>query len=208
MLRKIRVVAISLAISGFSMAACATTAGIGFTNIGIHAGDGLNMSLPGGSLTATQSLGSGYQVNGHFLGAGGENQADFFLGNVGVGKVIHLGEGLGTVTPSLNMGFQSLNVQGSNLSAATAFARVKYDYAINHNVKLYAQGGFGRDFATSVTNLSTIGGLMYNAGVGANFLVGPGTFNVGYEYSHLPLSGASGLHLSTDQYQIGYSIMF
>lgn len=208
MLRKISIAAIAVAVSGFSMTACATTIGIGFTNIGIHAGDGLNMSLPGGSLTAKKSLGGGYQVNGHFLGAGGENQADFFLGNVGVGKVIPLGAGLGTVTPSLNMGFQSLNVQGGNLSAATAFARVKYDYAINHNVNLYAQGGFGRDFATSVTGISTIGGLMYNAGAGANFRVGPGMFNVGYEYSQLPLSGAAGLHLSTDQYQIGYSMMF
>ncbi len=208
MLRKMSVVAVSLFLSSFAVGACATTVGVGFTNVGIHAGDGLNMSVPGGSLTAKQSLGYGYQVNGHFLGAGGENQADFFLGSVGAGKVIHLGNGLGTVMPSLNMGFQSLNIVGGNLSAATAFARVKYDYAINRNFNLYAQGGFGRDFATSVTGISTIGGLMYNAGAGANFRVGPGMFNVGYEYSHLPLSGAAGLHLSTDQYNIGYSMTF
>jgi hypothetical protein len=58
MLRKISIAVIAVAVSGFSMAACATTIGIGYTNIGIHAGDGLNMSLPGGSLTAKQSLGS------------------------------------------------------------------------------------------------------------------------------------------------------
>lgn len=208
MFRKMSVVAVSLALAGFSLGACATTIGIGYTNLGIHAGDGLNMSLPGGSITASQSFGNGYQVTGHFLGAGGENQSDFFLGTAGIGKVIPLGSGLGTITPSVNMGFQSLNVPGANLSAATAFARVKYDYAINPNVGLYAQGGFGRDFATSVTNLSTIGGLMYNAGAGANFRVGPGMFNVGYEYSHLPLSGSAGLQLSTDQYNIGYSVMF
>lgn len=189
-------------------AAFASTVGLGFTNVGIHAGEGLNMSLPGGFVTAKQGLGSGYQLSGHFLGAGGENSATFYLGNVGFGKVISLGQGLGTVTPSVNMGFQSLNSLGENLSAATAFARIRYDYHINHAVGLYAQGGFGRDFATSVTGISTIGGLMYNAGVGADFGVGPGLFKVGYEYSHLPLSGAAGLHLSTDQYHIGYSISF
>ncbi len=63
MLRKMSVVAVSLFLSSFAVGACATTVGVGFTNVGIHAGDGLNMSVPGGSLTAKQSLGYGYQAH-------------------------------------------------------------------------------------------------------------------------------------------------
>lgn len=196
----------ALVLSGISSAACAATVGVGFNEVGIHAGNGLNMSLPGGYLTAMQHFGH-FSVSGQFTGAGGKNDATFYAGHVQVGKSLNL-DGLGTITPALRMGFQSFNVMGGNLSAATAMVHIGYRYAITPDVGLYAGGGFGRDFETSVADLSTIGGLMYTADVGADFKIGPGTFNVGGQYAHLPLSSAAGLHLNTDQLHIGYQMRF
>jgi len=94
------------------------------------------------------------------------------------------------------------------MEAAYAGFDVSYRYPITSAFSLEANGGFGRDFATSVTDLSTIGGLTYNAGALADFRVGPGILNAGYEYRHLPLSTAYDLHLNTGQFTIGYGIVF
>lgn len=190
----------------FAGSACAATVGVGFDNVGISAGPGLNMSLPGGFLRAHQDFGR-MVISGQFEGAGGENHADFFGGHVGVGYRFAL-DGLGHITPSLRMGYDALNVPGGSLDAAFAGFHARYTYAITRKVGLYADGGFGRDFATHVTGLSTIGGLTYGGGGGVDFRVGPGTLNAGYQYQHLPLSTAYDLHLDTGQFTIGYHLMF
>lgn len=195
----------ALAVSG---AACASTVGVGFTNVGIHAGDGLNMSLPGGYITAEQSLGDGYAVSGKFTGAGGKNDATFYAGHAQIGKTLNIGGGMGTITPALRMGFQSFNTMGLNLQAATAMVHVGYLFPVNRHIALYAGGGFGRDFETSVTSLQTIGGLMYTADAGADFKIGPGIARAGFQYQHLPLSHAAGLHLNTDEFSVGYRVVF
>lgn len=202
------VISAALAVMLVSGAACASTVGVGFDNVGIHAGDGLNMSLPGGYVTAKQSLGSGYAVSGKFVGAGGKNDATFYAGHAQVGKTLNLGGGLGTITPALRMGYQSFNIMGGNLSAATAGVHVGYLFPVNRDIALYAGGGFGRDFETSITGRPAVGGLMYSADAGADFKIGPGVASAGYKYEHLPMSDAAGLNLNTDQFTVGYSMRF
>ncbi len=199
---------LAAALASFTaVSASATTLGVGFNNVGISAGRGLNMTLPGGYLSAYQNLGAGYGMSARFTGAGGKNDASFYAGHVGVGKAYSL-DGIGTLTPSLQVGYQSLNVGSDNLSAAYAGFHVRYMYPVTHDVHLYADGGFGRDFATSVTGLQTIGGLEYSGGAGAWFNTGYGALQAGYQYRHLPLSTASELHLNTGQFVIGYFVHF
>ncbi|MBU2763353.1 MULTISPECIES: outer membrane beta-barrel protein [Acidithiobacillaceae] len=199
------VLALALALGAVSVANAATV-GAGFDNVGISAGPGLNMTLPGGYLKARQDFGP-WVASARFEGAGGENRSDFFGGHAGIGYRFALA-GLGYITPSLRMGYDTLNVPGGNLDAAFAGVHVRYAYAITPVVGLYADGGFGRDFATHVTGLSTIGGLTYEAGGGMDFHVGPGVLDAGYQYQHLPLSSANDLHLNTGQFTIGYGIHF
>ncbi len=184
-----------------------TTVGIAYDNVGINAGPGLHMTLPGGKLTAKQDLGDGYALSGDFVGAGGENHASFYGARVNLAKDLPvLG---GTLAPGLDAGFNRLNVgPAQHLEAAYAGFDVSYDYPLSRNFALYANGGFGRNFATSVTGFSTIGGLTYNGGAGADFHVGPGMLTAGYEYRHLPLSSSAGLHLNTGQFTVGYAVRF
>ncbi len=196
----------ALLASGSLTVANAATVSVGYDNVGINAGPGLNMTLPGGCVRAHQDFGP-WVVMGQFEGASGENHADFFGGHAGVGYRLPL-DGLGTITPSLRMGYDALNIPGGSLDAAFAGVHVNYTYAIIKAVHLYADGGFGRDFATHVTGLSTIGGLTYEGGGGMNFVVGPGALDVGYQYHHLPLSTAHDLHLDTGQFTIGYGMSF
>ncbi|EGQ62125.1 hypothetical protein GGI1_11008, partial [Acidithiobacillus sp. GGI-221] len=77
------------------------------------------------------------------------------------------------------------------------------------HVSLDGNAAMGRDFATHVTGLHTVGGLFYQAGADVNFSgVGPGLFTVGYEYRHLPISISNGIHLDTSGFQARYSITF
>ena len=199
------VLALALGLGAVSVANAATV-DIGYDNVGISAGPGLNMTLPGGYLKARQDFGP-WVASARFEGAGGENRSDFFGGHAGIGYRLSL-DGLGHVTPSLRMGYDALNVPGGSLDAAFAGVHVRYAYAITPAVGLYADGGFGRDFATHVTGLSTIGGLTYEGGGGMDFRVGPGTLNAGYQYRHLPLSSVDDLHLNTGQFTIGYGLSF
>ncbi|MGK9450249.1 hypothetical protein ACSSZE_03150 [Acidithiobacillus caldus] len=190
----------------FAGSACAATVGVGYDNVEINTGPGLNMSLPGGFLRAHQDFGR-MVVSGQFEGAGGENHADFFGGHIGVGYGFAL-DGLGHITPSLRMGYDALNVPGGSLDAAFAGFHVRYTYTITPAVGLYADGGFGRDFATHVTGLSTIGGLTYGGGGGMDFHIGPGVLDASYQYRHLPLSAANDLNLNTGQFTVGYGMSF
>ncbi len=200
--------AVAVLASFVAVSASATTIGVGFSNVGISAGRGIDMTLPGGYLSARQNLGAGYGMSAHFTGAGGKYDSSFYSGHVGVGKAYSL-DGLGTLTPALQVGYQSLNVgPDDNLSAAYAGFHVRYMYAVTKDVHLYADGGFGRDFATSVTGLQTFGGLEYSGGGGALFNTGYGWVKAGYQYRHLPLSTASDLHLNTGQFVIGYAVQF
>lgn len=187
-------------------AAFATTVGIAFDNVGISAGPGANMTLPGGKLSVAQGFGSGYALSGNFVGAGGKNDATFYGARVEFSKALPLWGG--KIVPGLAMGFNSLNVGPVNAEAAYGGFRVAYRYPVTRWFHLEANGGFGRDFATSVTDISTIGGLTYNAGAQADFHVGPGWLDAGYQYRHLPLSTAYDLHLDTAQFTIGYHLMF
>lgn len=204
-MKKIAVLS-AAALLSLPMAAFASTVGIAYDNVGINAGPGLGMTLPGGKLTASTGLGAGYALSGDFVGAGGKNNATFYGARVNFTKDLPvLG---GTLAPGLDAGFNSLNVGAANAEAAYAGFDVSYRYPVTRAFSLYANGGFGRDFATSVTGLSTIGGLTYSAGAGADFHVGPGMLMAGYEYRHLPLSSAYNLHLNTGQFTIGYAMQF
>ncbi|WP_215843287.1 hypothetical protein HHS34_005645 [Acidithiobacillus montserratensis] len=205
-MKRIALAVTALATVAVVGAANAATVGIGYDNVGISAGPGLNMTLPGGYLTARQGLGDDFSVFGKFAGAGGKNDATFYGLRGGIGKAIPFDGGV--FTPSLDMGWQRLNVGPASLRAAYAGVNVQYRYPLNREISLEANGGFGRDFSTSVTGLSTIGGLAYNAGASADFRVGPGFLNAGYSYRHLPLSGANDLHLNTGQFLIGYQMAF
>ncbi|WP_312283679.1 hypothetical protein [Candidatus Igneacidithiobacillus taiwanensis] len=190
-----------------AVSANATTLVVGFNNVGISAGPGISMTLPGGYLSGYQALGAGYGISARFTGAGGKNDATFYAGHLGVGKSFSL-NGLGRVTPSLRVGFQSLNVGMANLSAGYAGIHVRYVYPVTNAVHLYVAGGFGRDFATSVSGMKTIGGLEYSGGGGVWFNTGYGALQAGYQYRHLPLSTSSDLHLNTGQVVIGYAVRF
>lgn len=195
--------AIAFGLSPFAMAG---SLGIGFDNVGIDAGHGLNMTLPGGRILVSQRLGSGYAVSGSFEGAGGKNNATFYGARVGISKALSFDGG--TFTPGLNMGWQRLNAGSDNLQAAYGGVNVTYRYPLTRAIDLKADVGFGRDFCTSVTGIQTIGGLTYNAGAQADFHMGPGWLDAGYAYRHLPLSTSNDLHLITGQFTVGYRIHF
>lgn len=187
-------------------AAFATTVGLAYDNVGIDAGPGMSLTLPGGKLSVDQPLGAGYGISGNIVGAGGENQATFYGANAKAYKAIPFDGG--QFRPGLDLGYNRLSSDGYHVAAAYAGIDVSYRYPLNRDVAIEANGGFGRDFATSVTGLSTIGGLTYNAGAQADFRVGPGLMAAGYGYRHLPLSTAYGLHLNTGQFTIDYRLRF
>jgi len=64
------------------------TAGLAFDNVGISAGHGLDMTLPGGKLTASTAFGDGLVLSGNFIGAGGKNDATFYGARVNFAKQI------------------------------------------------------------------------------------------------------------------------
>lgn len=242
-MRRSVIFAAALAAFGVAGFADATTVGVGFDNVGINAGAGAHMTLPGGYLQARQSFGH-LVLSGKFVGAGGENHSDYFGGNANVGYRLSL-DGLGHVTPGVEMGYHALNTPGTRYSAAFAGFHLRYSYGVTRDVRLVVNGGFGRDFATSVSfpttsastiptsggtstpleglspvgemggtsgqsasGIPTIGGLEYSAGIAAQFKVGPGLLNAGYEYRHLPLSTANDLHINTGQFTVGYAMRF
>ncbi|MGE0047770.1 MAG: hypothetical protein AB7T01_02390 [Acidithiobacillus sp.] len=197
--------AVSLAFAA-PAAFASTVVGIGFDNVGIDAGQGNSMTLPGGKLSVSQSLGDHYLVSGNFVGAGGKNDATFYGMKIGAYKSIPFDGG--KFLPGLEVGYNRLNIADAHVSAMYAGADVAYRYPLNRDVMVQVDGGVGRDFLTSVTGRPTIGGLAYNAGAQAGFRVGPGLFDVGYQYRHLPLSSGADLHLNTGEVSIGYRVRF
>lgn len=183
--------------------AFATTVGIAYDNVGINLG-GPGITLPGGKLSVSQSLGMGMTASGSFVGAGGRFDSTFYGLNAALAKDYPvLG---GKLMPSVNLGFNRLNTGPMSAEAAYAGVGLGYAYPLTKEVSLGVDGGFGRDFATSVTDAQTFGGLAYNAGAEAAFKLGPGCVDAGYQYRHLPLDGSVGLN--TNEFTIGYAMMF
>ncbi len=118
----------------------------------------------------------------------------------------------GVIAPKILLGGSRVGIAGGNsyhVSNAYAGFGASYGYPVGRYVSLTANAAMGRDFATHVTGLHTVGGLFYQAGAAVDFGgIGPGMFTVGYEYRHLPISVSNGIHFDTSGFQVGYNITF
>ncbi|MCR2831006.1 hypothetical protein NR402_12045 [Acidithiobacillus ferrooxidans] len=186
-----------------------TIIGIGYDDVGIHLGNGVNASVPAGELTVGHRFRDNYGV-GFGLVDGVGNGLTYQHLQVSADKLLPFDGG--TITPEVMIGGSRVGIAGGNVyHVSTAYAGfgASYRYPIGRYVSLDGSAAFGRDFATHVTGLSTVGGLFYQAGAAVDFSgVGPGLVSVDYEYRHLPISVSHGIHLHTSTIQAQYSIAF
>ena len=178
------------------------TVGAAFDSTAIN-----GMSLPAGKVDGMQ-LFSGAYATSESVTYGSGNGMDYFNTAVSAGKYMPFDGG--ALFAGVTGGYERLGYAAGHLSAACAGARVGYTYQFNRDFAVAMDGEFGRDFATSATvDPNTVGGLFYQAGASADFInVGPGVFDVSFQYRHLPISQSNALHLDTKTYGIGYHVAF
>ena len=203
------IAAMTLSASGLVLAGT-TSIGIGYDNVGIHLGNGISASVPAGKLTIGHTFGTTTYGVGFDLVDGAGNGLTYQHLQVSADKLLPFDGG--NISPEVMIGGSRVGVAGGNVyHVSTAYAGfgASYGYPVGRYVSLSANAALGRDFATHVTGLHTVGGLFYQAGADVNFSgVGPGLFTVGYEYRHLPISVSNGIHLDTSGFQARYSITF
>ena len=204
------IAAITLGASGLALAGT-TSIGIGYDNVGIHLGHGVSASVPAGKLTIGHTFGTTTYGVGFDMVDGGGGGLTYQHLQVSADKLLPFDGG--NISPEVMIGGSRVGIAagGNVYHGSTAYAGfgVSYSYPIGRHVSLAANAAMGRDFATHVTGLHTVGGLFYQAGADVNFSgVGPGLFTVGYEYRHLPISVSNGIHLDTSGFQARYGITF
>ncbi len=184
-----------------------TSIGLGYDNVGIHLGDGINASVPAGKLTIGHVFGATSYGVGFGLVDGAGNGLTYQHLQVSADKRLQFDGGV--IAPDVMVGGSRVGIGYRHVSTAYAGFGATYAYPIGRYVSLDGNAAMGRDFATHVTGLHTVGGLFYQAGTDVDFSgVGPGLFSVGYEYRHLPISVSHGLHLDTSGFQAQYCISF
>ena len=203
--------AVALALPALAVANTgSTTVGVGYDNVDIHLGNGISASVPAGKLTIGHTFGATNYGVGFDLVDGAGNGLTYQHMQVTGEKLLPFDGGV--IAPKILIGGSRVGVAGGNVyHVSTAYAGfgASYGYPVGRYVSLSANAALGRDFATHVTGLHTVGGLFYQAGADVNFSgVGPGLFTVGYEYHDLPISVSNGIHLDTSGFQARYSIAF
>ena len=203
--------AVALALPALAVANTgSTTVGVGYDNVGIHLGNGVSASVPAGKLTIGHTFGTTHYGVGFDLVDGAGNGLTYQHLQVTGEKLLTFDGGV--IAPKILIGGSRVGIAGGNVyHVSTAYAGfgASYGYPVGRYVSLSANAALGRDFATHVTGLHTVGGLFYQAGADVNFSgVGPGLFTVGYEYRHLPISVPNCIHLDTSGFQARYSIAF
>lgn len=187
-----------------------TTVGIGYDNVGIHLGNGISASVPAGKLTIGHTFGTSNYGIGFDLVDGAGNGLTYQHLQVTGEKLLPFDGGV--IAPKILIGGSRVGVAGGksyHVSTAYAGFGASYGYSVGRYVSLTANAAMGRDFATHVTGLHTVGGLFYQAGADLNFSgVGPGLFTMGYEYRHLPISVSNDIHLDASGFRAQYSITF
>ena len=203
------IAAMTLGASALALAGT-TVIGIGYDNVGIHLGNGVSASVPAGKLTIGHTFGTTHYGVGFDLVDGAGNGLTYQHMQVTGEKLLPFDGGV--IAPKILIGGSRVGIAGGNVyHVSTAYAGfgASYGYPVGRYVSLTANAALGRDFATHVTGLHTVGGLFYQAGAEVDFSgVGPGLFTVGYEYRHLPISASNGIHLDTSEFQARYSIAF
>ncbi|MHB1633399.1 MAG: hypothetical protein ACYCQL_14465 [Acidithiobacillus sp.] len=184
-----------------------TAIGIGYNNVGIHLGNGVNASVPAGKLTVGHVFGAtGYGVNFDLVDGAGNGLTYQHL-QFTASKSLPFDGGI--IAPKILIGGSRVGIGYSHVSTAYAGFGATYAYPIGRYVSLNGNTAMGRDFATHVTGLHTVGGLFCQAGADVDFSgMGPGLFSVGYEYRHLPISVSHGMRLDTSGFQAQYRIAF
>ena len=203
--------AVALALPALAVAGTgSTTVGIGYDNVGIHLGSGISGSVPAGKLTIGHTFGTTNYGVGFDLVDGVGNGLTYQHMQVTGEKLLPFDGGV--IAPKILVGGSRVGITGGNtyhVSTAYAGFGASYGYPVGRYVSFTANAAMGRDFATHVTGLHTVGGLFYQAGAAVDFGgVGPGMFTVGYEYRHLPISISNDIHLDTSGFQARYSITF
>ena len=203
--------AVALALPALAVANTgSTTVGVGYDNVDIHLGNGISASVPAGKLTIGHTFGATNYGVGFDLVDGAGNGLTYQHMQVTGEKLLPFDGGV--IAPKILIGGSRVGVAGGNVyHVSTAYAGfgASYGYPVGRYVSLSANAALGRDFATHVTGLHTVGGLFYQAGADVNFSgVGPGLFTVCYEYHDLPISVSNGIHLDTSGFQARYSITF
>lgn len=189
--------------------------GIGFVNFGAHIG-GLNSSIPGGQLFASQEVvHRGYLKERVFYGSNASIPGAVFEGSLKYGYLDRLSPN-SYVMPYLDVGHVAIipSADPQRISAWYGAGGISYNRVLYHAVKLSISGGVGRDFATHITDLNanTIGGLFYTAKADISAPMGDGPagskgfLTLFVEYQKMPFGDH--LSLSTDQFGIGYSLNF
>jgi len=202
-MRKI-LLAVLIAVGAAPAAAFANSVSIGYDNVGVSAG-GINATAPAGMLAGTLDFGSYAAKAKATIGSG--NGLNYQ--NYGISAEKRIGFAGGEFTPRLLLGYTHLGAFGGNISAAYAGFGAGYQYPLNQFVTVGASAAAGRDFATHVTGLNTVGSLFYQAKGYAKFSgIGPGALKIGYEYRHLPISMSHNLHLNTNGVFADYSVHF
>jgi hypothetical protein len=199
---------LSLGVSGLALAGT-TNIGVGYDNVAVNLGNGVSSSVPTGKLAVEHVFSGNYGVNFGLTGGSGNGLTYW---NIQTGADKRLPFDGGVLSPRIMIGATRVGIEGGNayhVSTAYAGFGASYSYPIGRYVALDGNAAMGRDFATHVTGLNTVGGLFYQAGADAVFRgVGPGLFKVGYEYRHLPISVANDIHINTSGFQAQYSIAF
>ena len=203
--------AVALALPALAVAGTgSTTVGIGYDNVGIHLGNGIRASVPAGKLTIGHTFGATNYGVGFDLVDGAGNGLTYQHMQVTGEKLLPFDGGV--IAPKILIGGSRVGIAGGNsyhVSTAYAGFGASYGYSVGRYVSLTANAAMGRDFATHVTGLHTVGGLFYQAGADLNFSgVGPGLFTMGYEYRHLPISVSNDIHLDASGFRAQYSITF
>ena len=203
------IAAMTLSASGLALAGT-TSIGIGYDNVGIHLDNGISASVPSGKLTVGHTFGTTTYGVGFDMVDGAGNGLTYQHLQVSADKLLPFDGG--KLSPEVMIGGSRVGVAGGNVyHVSTAYAGfgASYSYPIGRYISLDGGAAMGRDFATHVTGLHTVGGLFYQAGAGVDFSgVGPGLFSVGYEYRHLPISVFHSIHMNTSGFQARYSITF
>ncbi|MBU2770113.1 hypothetical protein [Acidithiobacillus caldus] len=194
---------LSLAIGGIfvptlALAGTGTpTLGVGYDNVGVNAG-GIHSTLPAAKISGLTTYPDGYAW-GFGLALGSGNGLTYQHLAATVEKALPFDGG--TITPEITAGVTRVGIgYGQHLRAAYAGFGAGYAYPLGRDVLVGVSGGVGRDFATSVPGIPTVGGLYYQASADVAFRgIGPGSLEIGYQYRHLPLTTSHGINLNTGE---------